>query len=340
MTPKTRPIHVILGPTASGKSDAALKLAQQKNGVIICADAIQFYQGLPLLTAQPSQDDLLQSPHWLYETLPAHAPTFSAAHFCDAANKAIKRAHQDGLTPFLVGGTGFYIKALIEGLSSMPPVPADTLDSLSKQSTKTLYQKLKTLDSKSTETLDANDRQRVIRALSVLTTTGKPLRYWHNTTHKKESTLSFHITVIQPPNETLNARIEKRCTLMFEKGLMKEVRAFREQFLQQIKRPATHITKSDKHAKQLTQRAVRHLLEEHFGYSAFWPAVTRALGFFDLLLALEGGISEKAAKHLVIQRTRQYAKRQRTWIRHQVNAHALFDNAKNVKISDAFFARR
>ncbi|MGB1229851.1 MAG: tRNA (adenosine(37)-N6)-dimethylallyltransferase MiaA [Holosporaceae bacterium] len=332
VTPASYKAHIILGPTASGKSEAALHLAKHANGTVICADAIQLFKGLPLLMAQPSKNDDSLAPHQLYGHFEQNAPSCSAALFRKLALQAIQEARQKGMTPLLVGGTGFYIKSLLHGLSDIPSVPDALMQQLMRDETSALYACLHEKDPASAKRLNPFDRQRVMRALSVILATGKPLSYWQQKKRAQpETTITFHTTVINPPPDVLKARIEKRCDLMFAQGLMDEVAHFRDHFLQRLPHPTSPAFIQDKHARQMKTSAIRSLLETQLGYNPKWPAATRALGFYELLLALEDAISLSAAKALVLQRTLQYAKRQRTWIRHQVTADHAFDSVDAFK---------
>ena len=332
VTPASNTAHIILGPTASGKSEAALHLAKQTNSVIICADAIQLFKGLPLLMAQPSQNDYCLAPHQLYGFFEPNAPLCSAAAFRKLALQAIQDAQRQNMTPLLVGGTGFYIKSLLHGLSDIPSVPDALMQQLMREETSVLYARLQKNDPASAKRLNPFDRQRVMRALSVILVTGKPLSYWQKKKRAKPTAnVTFKTTVINPPPDVLKARIAKRCDLMFAQGLMDEIAHFRDHFLQRLPPNKAPALIQDKHARQMKTSAIRTLLETQLGYSTHWPAATRALGFYELLLALEGFISVKAAQALVLQRTLQYAKRQRTWIRHQVTADHTFDTVDGFK---------
>ena len=164
----------LYGPTASGKTALAIALARQCNGVIINADSMQLYHDLWVVTARPSKDELQQAEHWGFGIIDA-AVRWSTKAWLDHARGLIRRAEQQGRRPIFVGGTGLYHKALTEGLSAIPEPPAEVLDACKSLSTEQLHQTLSTLDPNSAH---LQDRQRMIRALSVSQASDKPFSYW------------------------------------------------------------------------------------------------------------------------------------------------------------------
>jgi tRNA dimethylallyltransferase len=269
---------LIAGPTASGKSTLALDLAQKLNGQIINADSMQVYKGLPLLSAQPSLEDQGKAPHKLYGFLEMDEP-FSVAKWVDFAVQEIKSFK--GLS-LVVGGTGLYFKALLEGISSIPEIPSSIRDSLIQEETKDLYARLQKEDPQMAERLKPADTQRIIRALEVKLYTGKSLREWQSQEIEKPiKNVTPFIIKILPPREDLYESINKRAEEMIRGGVLDEVKAIKDQDLNSLK----------------------------------------TLGYRELKGFLEGEISLKEASLKMQQKTRNYAKRQTTWFRHQMAAH-------------------
>ncbi|MCK5556049.1 MAG: tRNA (adenosine(37)-N6)-dimethylallyltransferase MiaA, partial [Alphaproteobacteria bacterium] len=180
--PAQKPVLVIGGPTASGKSGLALSLASSLSGVIINDDSMQIYQGLPLLTAHPSEEDFLHIPHRLYASL-SPDDTCSAARWRNLALEEISKAHAENKLPIIVGGSGFYLKTLLQGISPVPDVPRTVRDKISalqkKLGNPEFHQAFSIHDPVMAARLDPFNTQRLIRAWEVLEATGKSLAEWH-----------------------------------------------------------------------------------------------------------------------------------------------------------------
>lgn len=306
---------VVLGPTASGKSDFAHKLAQNLNGAIICADSLQIYDGLPLLTAQPTVTEKKDIPHFLYEHFDAQASRSSAAAWRVLAIETMKRVLKAGRVPIFVGGTGFYVKALLEGLSFIPEVLPKTIQRLEALETSALATILRTEDPLMAARIQPADRQRMVRALSVLRYTGKSLSFWHDL-KKLEDRYDFCVISLCPDVVALEQRIRERFDAMMCQGVAREVEDFSRSVWGQCFK---NILPLDiKGVVPKTSDIIRMLAPF---YPRPWPPITHAIGFAEILVALGGGLSFEDAGRLVILRTRQYAKRQRTWLRHQVDVH-------------------
>ncbi len=281
-------VHVIAGPTASGKSAYGLQLAQSVGGEVINADSIQLYQDLPILTARPTHADMQDVPHHLYGLLKA-TEKLSAAKWRGLALEAIHNVLEHHKTPVIIGGTGFYIKALIEGLSPIPDIPDDIREQVIRLQenigTKALHALLKEKDPVMGVRLNANDTQRVMRAYEVLQATGKSLSYFQSLPPTlPPDDLNFKVTLLMPERENLYARCDKRFHTMIECGALREV----ENFL------ACNIARD--------------------------APVTRALGFGPLKLHLEGVLTQPEAIKAACLETRHYAKRQVTWFKNQLQA--------------------
>ncbi|MDD5587370.1 MAG: tRNA (adenosine(37)-N6)-dimethylallyltransferase MiaA [Alphaproteobacteria bacterium] len=279
-------IHLIAGPTASGKSALALEIARRERGTVINADAMQAYAGLPILTAQPEPQDKKEIPHELYEVFDP-AERSSVGKWLTLAENAIRRAVEASRTPILVGGTGLYFKALLEGLAEIPPVPEDVRNAAQK-----LYAslgpdafraELAKLDPESAAHLKPNDKQRLIRAYEVAKHTGKPIGHWQvassSTAIAEDFALRSHLLL--PPREKLYAACDKRFLNMMERGAIEEVH--------------------DLLARKLDPDL---------------PAM-KILGVREIAAFLRDEISREEAIAKARQATRNYAKRQVTWFRNQ-----------------------
>lgn len=286
-------VHIIAGPTASGKTARAIALAREVGGVIINADSMQVYDALPTLTAQPTDEEQAQSPHRLFSVL-SPEETCSAQIWREMALKEINRAADDGHVPIIAGGTGLYLKALLEGFSPIPDIAPDIRDegtALQKElGNPAFHQHLSTLDPVMAGRLNPNDTQRLIRAWEVLKGTGKSLSYWQEQppTGAPEG-LDFEIEIVMPERPQLYERCNRRFDLMIESGILGEVAALDEKI------KAGHVPEN--------------------------ASITNALGFKPLRTYLEGETPLDEATEQSKQDTRNYAKRQMTWIRNQLARH-------------------
>lgn len=224
-------VIVILGPTATGKSDLAVKIAlrlrsgpsAQKGGEIISADSRQVYKGLDIGTGKITKNEMKGIPHHLLNVAnPKHK--FTAAEYKKLAEEKIKEIISRGKIPIVCGGTGFYIDAIIKGII-FPEVPPNNKlrKSLEKKSTSELFKILKHLDARRTKNIDKNNRVRLIRAIEIARTIGKvPLL------NNKKSKYKFIKIGLYLPNEILKKRIEKRVKKMFRDGLLNEIKKLKK----------------------------------------------------------------------------------------------------------------
>lgn len=298
-------VHIICGPTASGKSSRGLALAREKNGVIINADSLQIYNRLPILTAQPSVDDKEEIPHRLYGILDGNHQCTAGA-WRQMALQEINAALETGLTPILVGGTGFYIKALIEGLSPIPEIP-DTVriiaeDLMEQLGAEAFHAALAEKDPVMAARLHPNDRQRNMRAWEVLAHTGQSLAEWQALPKvEPNSSLIFDIEIILPEREILYRNCDRRFEAMIEEGALSEVEKLDNDIMA--------------------------------GRIAIDAPITQALGFKELQQHLNGEMDLATAILLGQNSTRHYAKRQMTWFRNQIkNDGAQQKNIARVEI--------
>jgi len=279
------PVIVVGGPTASGKSALAVELAEGLSGVVINADAMQLYRELPILTAQPSASDLKRVPHRLFGVLAADDPG-SVGRWRELALAAITEARDSGMPAIVVGGTGFYLRALTQGIDEIPPVPVDLRAEIEArydtQGGEAFRAGLARHDPVLAARLAPADRQRLVRAASVLEATGRPLSDWQSgeggTTN---SGLQAHMFVMMPPREALYAACDARFAAMVAGGALEEVSEFRTR-----------------------------------GIDPRLP-LTKAVGLRELGRHIDGDITLEDAIEEGRRATRRYAKRQYTWFRHQ-----------------------
>ena len=278
----------LVGPTASGKTAAALALAaalRERGGAeIISVDSALVYRGMDIGTAKPSREELAQVPHHLIDIIDP-LQSYSAAEFAKDATRLIGEIRARGKTPLLVGGTMLYLKALLEGLNDMPPsdpqVRADIQQRAAERGWPAMHDQLQTVDPVTAARLAPGDSQRIGRALEVWTITGQPLSAFHQGT--KPKTPRWHIPVIslEPLDRAwLHERIAQRFDAMLAAGFLDEVRALR--------------ARGDLNPDLPSMRCV--------GYRQAWQG-------------LEEGWSAAEIRERGIFATRQLAKRQLTWLR-------------------------
>jgi tRNA dimethylallyltransferase len=276
-----RPAIIIAGPTASGKSALAVAIARQFGGVVINADSMQVYRELRILTARPGEAELARVPHRLYGVLPA-AERCSAGRWRRMAE--IAAADAPDRLPVFVGGTGLYLRALTQGLVEIPAVPSAIaeagMERLSALGTAGLHSELARLDPVTAARLEPGDSQRVLRAWTVLQATGRSLAEWQSA--PAEGGWPGLTFALIPPREALYAACDARLLAMVEQGAVEEV---------------------------------RQLLA--LGLDPSLPAM-RAVGVREFASVLQDGDGLGAALAAAQQATRHYAKRQMTWIRHQM----------------------
>ncbi|MFI4988138.1 MAG: tRNA (adenosine(37)-N6)-dimethylallyltransferase MiaA [Alphaproteobacteria bacterium] len=283
----TRPVLIVAGPTASGKSHLALAIAEAMGGTIINADSMQIYRELAVLTARPEPAALARVPHRLYGVLPV-SEACSAGRWRTMALAEIESAHGEGRLPVVTGGSGLYLQALVEGIATIPEVPA-ALRARGRE----LYAELgpaafrQALAGRDPASAGLSDRQRLVRAWEVLAATGRPLAAWQQETSPGPAgQLDFAAVLIDPPRAELYAAIERRLDAMMAAGALDEVAG-------------------------LVARGVDPAL----------PAL-RAVGIAELARHLAGELPLAAAVALAKQASRRLAKRQLTWLRHHQPARA------------------
>jgi len=279
------PLALIAGPTASGKSALALKLAELSGGVIINADASQIYADLRVLSARPSPEDEQRAPHRLFGVVDGAAPC-SAAEWADMAKREIAEAHDTGRLPILVGGTGLYIRTLLDGIAPVPPIDPDVRASVRALPVEESYAALSKVDPASAARLKPGDSQRIARALEVIQSTGLPIGDWQQRT---EGGIGDQVRIVPlillPPRPWLYARADARFAAMIERGAVEEVEA-------------------------LVARRLDPALP-----------VMRAIGVREIAAWGAGALDRAAMLAAAATATRQYAKRQYTWFSRQPPPH-------------------
>ena len=285
---RTGPVVIVTGPTASGKSDLAMRLAETFDGVVINADSMQVYRELAILTARPDLTAMRRISHRLYGVLPG-AERCSAGRWRVMALAEIAAAHADGKLPIVAGGTGLYLRALVEGLSPAPEVPEAT-----RAEARALHRKLggekfhallATRDPAMAARLHPGDTQLLLRAWEVMAASGRSLADWQALGQEaggvdsvETQALSAFWLIRQPLRRDLYAACDARFLAMIQAGALDEVRALNA-----------------------------HCLDPDL-------PIMKALGVRELSAHLSGDLSLEGAVAKAQQATRNYAKRQMTWI--------------------------
>ncbi|MBC6981061.1 tRNA (adenosine(37)-N6)-dimethylallyltransferase MiaA [Caulobacter sp. 17J80-11] len=277
-------VRLIAGPTASGKSALALRVAEATGGVIVNADALQIYRDLRVLSARPSAEEEARVPHRLYGVADA-SETWSVGRWLEAATATLDEIADEGRTAVVVGGTGLYFRALTRGLADVPAIPeevrAEARARLEQLGEDAFRAELRERDPAAAARIAPGDRQRLARAFEVHAATGRALSDWQADTQPRLAAGSYEALVIEPPRHVLYARCDARFDAMLAEGALEEARA---------------------------------LLARGLGPNL--PAM-KAVGLRELGRHLSGELSLVDAAALGRQETRRYAKRQLTWLRNQ-----------------------
>ncbi|HMP82156.1 MAG TPA: tRNA (adenosine(37)-N6)-dimethylallyltransferase MiaA [Verrucomicrobiota bacterium] len=274
----------VAGPTAVGKSDVALLLAEQIGGEIISVDSMQVYRGLDIGTAKPSPAERARVPHHLIDVVDLNE-SFDAAKFVELARKAVSEIQSRGRVPIFCGGTGLYFKAFLDGLGDAPPSDEKLRAELESTPLDDLLRELEHRDPATFAKIDRDNPRRVIRAMEVIRITGRPFLeqradWVHATRNTQHAARLFALT---RTSEDLHARINARVDKMFAAGLVDETRLLLEHGLAQNK------------------------------------TAMQAIGYRQVVEHLRGERDLPATIELVKSRTRQFAKRQMTWFKRQLS---------------------
>lgn len=275
-------VLAIVGPTASGKSALAVLVAERLATEIVSADSMQFYRGMEIGTAAPTPDELARVRHHFVGFLSPNEE-FSAGAYEVAAREVVAKLNARGKTAVVVGGSGLYVSALIDGLFPGPGKDEALRTRLHEEAEEAgvdeLYARLENVDPAYADTINPNDLRRIVRALEVYELTGRPLSELHREHRASERPLRAVQVGLDWPREELYARIDARVDEMLERGLVAEVeRLFAEGYAEEIER-------------------------------------LRSLGYREIAAYLRGEIPLDEAVELMKRNTRRYAKRQLTWFR-------------------------
>jgi len=273
-----RPVVLVLGPTAGGKTRLAIDLANALDGECICADSMQVYRGMDIGTAKPTAAEQAAAPHHLLDLVEPDDETFSVDTWLALAETTIAEIRARDRYPVVVGGTNLYIQALLAGLCDAPPPDPALRAALHELDDETLRTRLEAADPASAGRIHRNDRRRTIRALEVFESTGRPLSELQQEWVRGPGRRDVRIIGLTWPVEAINRRINARVRAMVEAGLVEEVRGLWT-------------------AGRLGRQA------------------REALGYKQIIDHLEGRCDLDEAVEQIKIRTRRFAKQQRTWLR-------------------------
>jgi len=283
----------LMGATGTGKSALAMRLAERFGSSIVSCDSMQLYRGLDIGTAKPSGEEQQRVHHYLIDCADL-SETWSAARWAEAASEAIRQENDAGRIPIIVGGTGMYLRGLIEGFADIPAedpkVRASLYEEQLAHGTPYLHKKLVEVDPATAARLEVGDTQRIMRALGVFHSSGTPLSVWQAGESVSKPDIDCPVVVLEVERTVLRERIAKRFRAMMDAGWLEET---------------------------------RWLLAQKVG--ELHPAV-RAVGYRQLIAHLNGECSLDEAVRDGITATRRYAKRQQTWFRNQT-PEATFGDA-------------
>jgi len=282
VTSYSSPIPAIVGPTATGKSDLALILAKQLGAEILSADSMQIYRFMDIGTAKPSKEIRATVPHHFIDILNPDE-TYSAGRFAREAHDLVRQKQAEGIPLVIVGGTGLYIKALEKGLVDLPPIPESVQLMLWEEYINTglesLYRRLMDVDPLTARAIHPNDRFRILRALGIFETTGKPLSSFREKHGFRETPVKLFKIGLTYPREIMYKRIEERVDRMIRDGWLEEVEKLLEMGYDETLKPL------------------------------------QAIGYKQLIQVVKGKMDLKAAIDEIKKETRHLAKRQITWFK-------------------------
>ncbi len=282
---KKKPLIILTGPTAVGKTKASIGLAKAIGGEIISADSMQVYKKMDIGSAKIRDDEMEGVNHYLIDVLDP-AEDFNVVLFQKMAKQAMEEIYANGHIPIVVGGTGFYIQALLYNIDFTQENEDNhirtELETIAKeQGADYLHQMLQEIDARSAETIHANNVKRVVRAIEYYRQTGKPISEHNEKERQKESPYTFAYFVLMDERQKLYDRIEKRIDVMIEEGLLDEVKALYEE-----------------------------------GYTRDMVSM-QGLGYKEILDYLDGKMTLEEAIYVLKRDTRHFAKRQITWFKRE-----------------------
>ena len=280
-----KPLVILAGPTAVGKTELSIRLAKRINGAIISADSMQVYKYMDIGSAKIMPDEMEGVKHYLIDELDP-SDEFNIVRFQQMAKDALKEIYANGQIPIVAGGTGFYIQALLYDIDfthqdSDEAFRKEMSDYAAEYGAEALHEKLKEIDPVSYKTIHANNTKRVIRALEYYRMTGQPISAHNEQEHQKVSPYNFAYFVLTDDRKHLYDRIDYRVDLMMKKGLVDEVKNLYD-----------------------------------MGYHKDMVSM-QGLGYKELLSYLDGECSLEEAVYIIKRETRHFAKRQLTWFRRE-----------------------
>lgn len=300
-----KPMVILTGPTAVGKTALSIRLAKEINGAVISADSMQVYRHMDIGSAKIRPEEMQGVKHYLIDILEPEEE-FHVVRFVEEAKAALEEIYRNGQIPIIAGGTGFYIQALLYDINfDRQDCDADyrrELEQIAEEKgTEYLHRMLEEVDAESAKAIHANNTKRVIRALEFYHVSGKKISEHNETEHQKESPYNFAYFVLTDEREQLYKRIEARVDAMMEEGLLDEVRLLKE------------------------QGATKEMVS------------MQGLGYKEILAYLDGEISLERAVYLIKRDTRHFAKRQLTWFRRERDV-IWFDKEQYAYQEDAILA--
>ena len=295
------PIYIV-GPTASGKSAVVIELAERVGGEIVSVDSMQVYRGMDIGSAKVSAEEQARVPHHLLDIVDITEP-YDAACFVRDASDAVREIRARGRTPIFCGGTGLYLKAFLDGLGDAPPADLDLRAELERMSDGALLDELERLDKATFDQIDRRNRRRIVRAVEVIRLTGRPFAEQKATWSMERDSIP-NLFVLERERDELIPRIDERVEHMFEQGLLEETRRLMDQGLE-------------------TNRTAM-----------------QAIGYRQVVEHLRSELAIDETKELIKIRTRQFAKRQRTWFRHQLPGESIsLTGRKTIAVVEELAAR-
>ena len=302
MITKNIPNIIIAGPTASGKTKLSIELAKKIRGEIINADIMQMYKGFEILKAVPSKEEKSDVKHHLFGVI-NNDTNFTVANWIKLAQEKIYEIHKKQNIPILVGGTGMYLNAALEGLAEIPPISKihreKAVNYYNKKGFDYIFKKLLKIDKNFK--IEKNDRQRLIRAYEVYLQTGKSIKWWQSNLKSEPIIKNSLKVIISPPREELYSCIDKRVDIMLEKGLIEEAK------------------------------------KEILNIISFDLPSMKAIGIKFLYQYLNNEIDHDNAVNLIKKESRRYAKRQSTWFR---NSFSCDLNYNKIYTGDSKFTNK
>ncbi|MCR5098918.1 MAG: tRNA (adenosine(37)-N6)-dimethylallyltransferase MiaA [Lachnospiraceae bacterium] len=284
---KKKPLIIIAGPTAVGKTKYSIEFAKRNKGSVVSADSMQVYRGMDIGSAKITPEEMQGIPHYLVDILDPR-DEFNVAVFCEKAKAAIDDIHTAGRLPMLVGGTGFYIRALLYGADfsygQEDEAYRDELtEFVAEHGEDALHEKLQAVDPVAAGEIHPNNVKRVIRALEFYHVTGRPISEHNEAMHQKEADYDFVYFVITDDRPKIYEGIDRRVDMMFDAGLYDEV-------------------------KRLYDMGLRR------GTTSM-----QGIGYKEVLDAIEGQTTIERAREIIKRDTRHFAKRQLTWFKREVD---------------------